>query len=113
MSTIIKRYRRASLRKETPKPQMDKICHTVAKYYGMESSELMERTRKREVLEPRQIAMFFMAQINNLTYKAIGEYFLGYNHATIMHSISKVLDLTETDNQYKSDVEQIQKLIAA
>lgn len=113
MITLNKRYRRASLRKKIPVLRMNKICRVVAKYYGLGVPDLREKNRKRVVVEPRQIAIFFMCEINDLTYRVIGEYFSGLDHTTVMYSCSMVYDLMDTNEQYKSDVEQIKALIAA
>lgn len=113
MSIITKRYRRCSLRKKIPILHMRKICRVTARYYGLEVAELREKNQKRVAVEPRQIAIFFMCEIKNLTYKAIGEYFSGLHHTTVMYAASTVYDLMDTNENYKSDVEQIRKLIAA
>ncbi|MEM6327742.1 MAG: chromosomal replication initiator protein DnaA [Bacteroidota bacterium] len=67
------------------------------------------RTRKREVVQARQIAMFFSKQLTKHSLKTIGQNFGGRDHSTVIHAIQSVENQVETDPVYRDIVEQVRK----
>lgn len=95
---------------------LNDIAEIVAKSLFLDVSELKKRTRKREVVEARQIAMFFMHKYTKISLAGIGAYFknengLFYDHATVLHACRTVIDLAETNRAFREKFEEIEKLI--
>ena len=70
---------------------------------------LKSKTRKREVLQARQIAMFFYKKMTKSSLANIGSHCGGKDHATVLHACRTVLNLSETDKQFKVYLEDLEK----
>ncbi len=86
---------------------IDHIQQIVCEYFDMNQDLLREKTRKREVVQARQIAMFFSRKLTQNSLKTIGLQFGGRDHSTVVHSNNAVADQMETNKQYRDMVEQI------
>ena len=69
---------------------VDLILNIVAKAFNLSSDLLISKTRKREIVLARQIAMYFATRFTHLTLKAIGLHFGGRDHSTVIHSRENV-----------------------
>ncbi len=67
-----------------------KIIKSVAEFFDIEERELLHRSRKRDIVRPRQIAMYLMREELKSSYPSIGERFGGRDHTTAIHSCEKV-----------------------
>lgn len=67
-----------------------KIIKSVADFFEIEERDLLHRSRKRDVVKPRQIAMYLMREELKSSYPFIGEKFGGRDHTTAIHSCEKV-----------------------
>ena len=85
------------------------VKKAVAAYYGIHPDDLASTTRKREVVIPRQVAIFIVRDKYDIPLKKIGEHFGNRDHATILHSISKMEEFMKDDPDVKQDVENIVK----
>ena len=65
------------------------ILKTVAEFFGVSPGDLVTRGRKKEVVEPRQIAMYLLRDILDMSYPYIGEK-LGRDHTTAIHAVEKI-----------------------
>jgi len=68
----------------------DKIIKTVARYFDISTEDLTKRTRKREVVEPRQICMYLMRDLLKCSYPHIGERLGKRDHTTVIYACEKV-----------------------
>lgn len=91
----------------TPK----KIIEIVSVYYGIQTSELIGASRKRELVNPRQIAMFLMREELNCSYPNIGQELGGRDHTTAMHACGRVQKLLISNEKTKNDVDNLRKKI--
>lgn len=80
------------------------IIETVASAYGMTRAELVGRARTAKVAMPRQIAMYLMREMGNLSLPQIGSLLGGRDHTTVMYACDKVKDLIERDDKVKRQV---------
>jgi chromosomal replication initiator protein len=85
------------------------VKKAVAAYYGIHPDDLSSTTRKREVVIPRQVAIYIVRDKYDIPLKKIGEHFGNRDHATILHSISKMEEFMKDDPDVKQDVENIVK----
>ncbi len=86
---------------------VDTIILETAKYFDIDPKELKSKTRKQEVVNVRQIAMYIIRELTGLSYKKIGEDFSGRDHTTVMSSIEKVKELMNEDELFQNDIEEI------
>ena len=90
---------------------IEKIKEIVAKYYDLPTDILNDNTRKREIVQARQIAMFFAKKYTKFSLSTIGNKIGKRDHSTVLHACKVVEGLIETDKKFKKDVEDIEKLI--
>jgi chromosomal replication initiator protein len=75
------------------------ILKTVAEFYEISQTDLTDRGRKQEVVEPRQVAMFLLRDILKLSYPHIGEKLGKRDHTTVIHACEKIgKELTHNQN---------------
>lgn len=90
----------------------DAIVQAVARKCYLNVDDLMIKTRKREVVECRQIAMWMMKRYTKLSLAAIGAYFTKpdgtvFDHATVLHACKTVNNLRETDKTFRVKFEDV------
>lgn len=90
-------HKRAGL---TPK----KLLHSVSIFYDISIESLLGSSRKKELVIPRQIAMFLMREELKASYPNIGQEIGGRDHTTAMHACIKVSTLMESDDKIKNDI---------
>ncbi|MGB1241225.1 MAG: chromosomal replication initiator protein DnaA [Chitinophagales bacterium] len=97
-----------SLSKEISVEYIQKI---VSDYFKVPIEQLTGKTRKRQVVQARQISMYLAKSFTDNSLKAIGKYFGGRDHSTVIHACRAVLNLMETDRMFQEDVTELQKQI--
>ena len=90
---------------------IDNIQRIVADYFNIKISDLISKSRARNVARPRQLAMSFSKQYTNLSLPKIGAEFGGRDHTTVLHACKKVDELTKSDLNFESDYKKLQKII--
>ena len=95
-------------RNESKPVTIDNIINTVCAHYGLEPSMIHTKSRKRDVVQARQIAMYLAK--NNTDYSAskIGTLIGGKDHATVLHACKTIRELREVDKAFRADVDEIQ-----
>ena len=93
----------------TPK----QLVLTVASFFDLTLEDLLGVSRKRELVEPRQIAMFLLREELRSSFPAIGQELGGRDHTTAMHACSKITDLLARDEKVKQDVSLIRQRLYA
>ncbi|GAI38550.1 unnamed protein product, partial [marine sediment metagenome] len=91
----------------TPK----KIIRAVAKFYDLKENNLLDSSRKREIVRPRQIAMYLLREDLKSSYPFIGRKIGGKDHTTAIHSYKKILKELETNENLKEEIELIRQLV--
>ena len=89
---------------------IDEIIKTVADYYGVEVSAINTRSRKREVVLVRQVAMYLAKKHLDLSTSKIGQYVGNRDHATVLHACKTVTNLADTDKQFNSELNEIDRI---
>jgi len=90
---------------------IEHIQDVVCKYYNLTLEQLHTETRKREIVQARQIAQYFAKQLTKYSLKVIGEKIGNKNYATILHAIKVVNNLIDTDKAIRNEIEEIERLI--
>lgn len=89
-----------------------RIANIVCKKYDISTSELVTKTRKINIVEPRQITQYFATKYTNETLSKIGNFKNAkFSHATVLHSKKKVLDICEFDKSFKRLIDDLDVLI--
>jgi len=88
---------------------IDFIQKTVAEEFKISGEELKGKSRKKEIVIPRQISMYLAKEYTNHSLKSIGYHFGGRDHSTVIHAIQSVNDMIETDDKFKSKMEALKK----
>lgn len=90
---------------------IDFIQKVVSDYFNLPLDLLKSKTRKREVVQARQIAMFFAKSMTKSSLASIGLQCGGKDHATVLHACRTVNNLLETDKKFRVYIDEIEKKI--
>jgi chromosomal replication initiator protein len=90
---------------------IDFIQKVVSDYFNLPLELLKSKTRKREVVQARQIAMFFAKSMTKSSLASIGLQCGGKDHATVLHACRTVNNLMETDKKFRVYIDEIEKKI--
>ncbi len=91
---------------------IDEIQRTVCEYFRIPQDLVKAKTRKREVVQARQLAMYFCKQFTKHSLKTIGLHFGGRDHSTVIHANQTVENQIDTDPKYKEIVADIRHRIS-
>jgi chromosomal replication initiator protein len=86
---------------------IEEIQRIVCEYMDIDEDRVRGKTRKREVVRARQIAMYFCKKLTQNSLKTIGLHFGGRDHSTVIHANNTVEDQMETNEQFRNTVEEI------
>ena len=78
-------------------PTADVVIEEVCSFYNIDAAVLRGQSRAKEVSLARQIAMYLIRQMTNLSLKDIGKEFENRDHTTVLHSIGRVEDMIKND----------------
>lgn len=87
----------------------DSVIAAVCEYFGVTRSDLVGQKRNREVVVPRQIAMYLLRTMVDMSLPAIGALFGGRDHTTAMHACNKIKEDAQNDRTTRDAVEDIRK----
>lgn len=91
---------------------IDYIQKVVCDYFDMPIDIMKSKTRKREVVQARQLSMFFSKQLTKSSLASIGAQCGNKDHATVLHACRTVNNLIETDKRFKSYVDDLKKKLS-
>lgn len=91
---------------------IDYIQKVVCDYFDLPIELLKSKTRKREVVQARQIAMFFAKKMTKSSLANIGAHCGGKDHATVLHACRTVNNLQETDKQFRGYLDDLEKKLS-
>jgi len=101
--------------KNNIKPQkaisINDVIKTIANFYNIDERELYQKTRKKEVVKPRQIVMYLLREDFNTSYPYIGQKLGGRDHTTVIHAYEKIKGDLLRDNLLSQELEQIKTLL--
>ncbi len=91
---------------------IDYIQKVVCDYFDLPIELLKSKTRKREVVQARQIAMYFSKKLTKSSLANIGAHCGGKDHATVLHACKTVNNLMDTDKTFRGYISDLEKKIA-
>jgi len=93
-------------------PSVDDIIEEVGKFYNVEAQDIRGKSQNKEVVLPRQVAMYELRRITNLSLNDIGAEFQRH-HTTVLHSIERIEQLMKTSPEMKEIIKDINANINA
>ncbi len=103
--TLFKNLLSSPVRIVTPK----KIIQVVAEFYDLKERDLLTSSRKKEIVKPRQIAMYLLREELKNSFPFIGRKFNGKDHTTAIHSYKKILNEVEKDKKLEEEIHLIKE----
>jgi chromosomal replication initiator protein len=88
---------------------IDEIKKTVCEFFEMSHEQLLSNTRKREIVQARQIAMFLSKNYTKYSAVQIGAQIGGKDHTTVLHACKTVQNLMDTDKIFKRTMQNLEK----
>ena len=108
---LARRVMEQNIQFEKRKISVQKIQDTVSDFFNVKKDLIQSASRKREIVQARQVTMFFIKKHTQLSLSQIGVHVGNRNHATVLHACNTVKNLSETDNAFKSDIDAIERLL--
>lgn len=90
---------------------IEKVQKTVCEYFNISRDTLLSKSRKRQIVQARQIAMYMSRTLINCSLATIGSETGGKDHATVLHACTTVSDLMTIDKTFKQYVTDIEKML--
>lgn len=87
------------------------VVRRVADFYDIDEGSIYEKTRKKEVVKPRQLIMYIMREDYNVSYPSIGDRLGGRDHTTVIHSCDKIKQELLHNTTLVHEVEQIRAML--
>ena len=88
-----------------------KIIEVVSKFYNLEEKHLFDVTRRKEIVKPRQIAMFLLRKELKYSFPAIARKFGGKDHTTVIYAYKKILREVEENNKLTEEINLIKQRV--
>jgi len=87
----------------------EEIVKGVADHYGLKAEEIRGAGRRKEVVIPRQVAMYLIREVTHMSLPEIGQFFDGRDHTTVLYAIQKIQEAIDTDNSLLQAVKSIKE----
>ncbi len=104
-----------SLIRETIKPKkivsVKDVIKSIADFYNTDESSIYEKTRKKDVVKPRQIIMYILREDFKISYPTIGDKLGGRDHTTVIHSCEKIKEDLKSDMNLIQEIDQIRNML--
>ena len=97
--------------RDTPRVRIEDILKIVARHYKVPRNELLSSRRSRDVVRPRQIAMYLAKSLTSRSLPEIGRRFGGRDHTTVLHSVRKVEQLMSQDGELTQEIELLRRML--
>ena len=87
------------------------IIKVVADFYGVEEGSIYEKTRRKEVVKPRQIIMYILREDFHISFPTIGDKLGGRDHTTVIHSCEKIREEVKINSELAQEISQIRIML--
>lgn len=87
------------------------IVKMVADYYRIEEESIYEKTRRKEIIKPRQVAMYLLREDFSISYPSIGQKLGGRDHTTVIHSCEKIKNDLKLDTGLLRELNELRSMI--
>lgn len=90
---------------------VQEVVRTISNFYGVEENSIYEKTRRKEVVRPRQVIMFLLREDFKISFPTIGEKLGGRDHTTVIHSCEKIKNDLRNDSVLSGELNQIRLML--
>ena len=90
---------------------VDKVISEISREWEVSAENIRSKKRDKNIVTARQVAMYILRQLTNLSLEEIGDYFGGKDHSTVFHSLQVIEERIENDPMLKSRVEEVKRNI--
>lgn len=97
--------------RETRRVHIDDILKIVSRHFKIAKNEILSPRRSRDVVRPRQIAMYLAKSLTSRSLPEIGRRFGGRDHTTVLHSVRKVQQLIKSDDNLQQEIELLKRML--
>lgn len=104
---ILKESFNLSSRRITPQ----QVIKVISQFYNLKEKDIISSSRKREIVKPRQVAMYVLRKDLNYSFPFIGKKLGGKDHTTVIHSCEKISREAKADESFKEEIELIRHTI--
>lgn len=87
------------------------VVEKVAHYFDIDPSSIYEKTRRKEIVKPRQLIMYILREDFQVSYPAIGQKLGGRDHTTVIHSCEKIKNELKDNPDLEEEITQIRLLL--
>ncbi len=87
------------------------VVDKIARYYEIDPASIYEKTRRKEIVKPRQLIMYILREDFQVSYPAIGQKLGGRDHTTVIHSCEKIKHDLKSDVELEEEITQIRLLL--
>ncbi|MEK7639167.1 MAG: chromosomal replication initiator protein DnaA [Patescibacteria group bacterium] len=87
------------------------VVEKVARFYDIDQASIYEKTRRKEVVKPRQIIMYILREDFQVSYPAIGKKLGGRDHTTVIHSCEKIKAELKLSTELEEEITQVRMLL--
>ncbi|MDR0421848.1 MAG: chromosomal replication initiator protein DnaA [Proteiniphilum sp.] len=108
---LARRVVEQSIKFEKKRISVQKIQDTVSDFYHIKKEVIHSASRKREIVQARQVTMFFLKKHTELSLSQIGTQVGNRNHATVLHACNTIKDYYDVDKGFRSDIDEIEHLL--
>jgi chromosomal replication initiator protein len=109
--SLARRVVEQSIKFEKKRITVQKIKDTVSDFYSIKKDLIQSSSRKREIVQARQVTMFFIKKHTELSLSQIGIQVGNRSHATVLHACNTVKNYYDFDKSFRSDLEDIEKIL--
>jgi len=92
---------------------LDYLHKIVTEHFNVSLESLKSKTRKKEIVIARQVAMYLAKEYTNHSLKSIGLYYGGRDHSTVIHSLQAVKDMLATEQDFRVSLEALKRKVKA
>lgn len=87
------------------------VIKIISDFYKIEEESIYQKTRRKEIIKPRQIIMYILREDFSISYPSIGEKLGGRDHTTVIHSCEKIKKEVKVDNLLLKEIQEIRSII--
>lgn len=109
--TLAKQILKDMVRHSNNQISIESIQNHVCEYFGIDPNKVREKTRKQEIVEARQIAMYLSKKFTESSLKTIGLHFGGRDHSTVIHAINTIEGRLSTSPKYRRILSELEQKI--
>ena len=109
--TLARRVIEQSIKFDVKKITVQKIQEVVCDFFDIKRDLIQSKSRKREIVQARQVAMYFTKTHTELSLAQMGSHIGKRNHATVLHACKTVQGLKEVDKTFRSNIKEIERIL--